>query len=147
MGFQDTKGQINWRVHFSSPIEKVYKALSTDEGRGQFWAEKTLEKDGYIQFEILNYPIYPAKIIAKEENKLFHIEYFGTDVQFQLLPTIDDNGTDLILTAITYNDEVKYEMTAGWVSVLMAMKAAVDFGVDLRNHNTNRVWEYGYLDN
>ena len=38
-------------------------------------------------------------------------------------------------------------MTAGWVSVLMAMKGAVDFEIDLRNHNPERVWENGYLDN
>ena len=38
-------------------------------------------------------------------------------------------------------------MIAGWVSVLMAMKAYVDHGVDLRNHNENRVWSNGYADN
>lgn len=147
MGFQDTKGKINWKVHFSSPIKKVYQALSTDAGRRQFWAENAFEKDGYIEFEILNYPKYLARIIAMEEDRFFHIEYFGTDVRFHLESTTDDNGTDLTLIATVPNDEVKYEMTAGWVSVLMAMKAAVDFGVDLRNHNIKRVWENGYLDN
>ena len=38
-------------------------------------------------------------------------------------------------------------MTAGWVSVLMAMKAALDYGVDLRNHDIERTWMKGYADN
>lgn len=147
MIFQDKPGQINWKVHFSSPIEKVYEALTTDEGRKTFWAENTLEKNGYIEFSILNYEKYRSKVLAKNGKDIFEIVYFGTQVKFQLRTTPDDNGTDLILTAITDNDDVKNEMTAGWVSVLLAMKAAVDFGVDLRNHNPDRVWENGFADN
>jgi len=146
MGFQETEGQINWKVHFSSHIEKVYEALTTDNGRKTFWAEETKEEEGIIEFTILNYPKYKSKILDKQPPKLFRIEYFGTDVTFKLQVT-SDNGTDLILTALTSNEDTKQEMTAGWVSVLMAMKAAIDFGVDLRNHNPHRVWENGYLDN
>jgi hypothetical protein len=39
------------------------------------------------------------------------------------------------------------EMIAGWVSVLMAMKAAVDHNIDLRNHDKSRAWRSGFLDN
>ena len=39
------------------------------------------------------------------------------------------------------------EVTAGWVSVLLAMKAAVDYGVDLRNHDETRTWSSGFADN
>jgi hypothetical protein len=147
MAFQDKAGEINWKVHFSSSIEKVYEALTTDDGRKTFWAEGTVEKNGYIEFSILNYPKYQSRIVAKNGRDLFRIEYFGTEVQFQLVTTKDDNGTDLILTAKTDNENVKNEMTAGWVSVLLAMKAAVDFGVDLRNHNPDRAWNNGFLDN
>ncbi len=43
--------------------------------------------------------------------------------------------------------EYRVEVIAGWVSVLMAHKAAVNFGVDLRNHNDARAWEQGYANN
>ena len=99
-----------------------------------------------MEFKILNYPKYKSRIIEKKPQKLFRIEYFGTDVTFELKET-EDNGTDLYLTSLTPNENSKNEMTAGWISVLMAMKAAVDFGIDLRNHNPERVWENGYLDN
>ena len=43
MAFQDKVGTIIWKVHFASPIEKVFKALTTDDGRKTFWAEETKE--------------------------------------------------------------------------------------------------------
>jgi len=39
------------------------------------------------------------------------------------------------------------EPCAGRVSVLLALKAAVDHGVDLRNHDRERTWVQGYADN
>ena len=146
MSFQENEGKIEWKVHFVSTIEKVYDALTTDKGRSKFWAEETKEENGYIEFRFLNYPTYKAKIFEYEPLKLFRLEYFGTDVTFELRKT-DDGGTDLILNALTTNEKEKQEMTAGWVSVLMAMKGAVDFGIDLRNHNPERVWGNGFLDN
>ncbi len=146
MSFQEKENTIEWKVHFASSIEKVYEFLTTDVGRSKYWAEETKEENGFIEFTILNYPKYKSKIIEKLSQKLFRLEYFGTDVTFELSKT-EDNGTDLHLIALTPNENVKNEMTAGWVSVLMAMKGAIDFGIDLRNHNPERVWENGYLDN
>jgi hypothetical protein len=31
--------------------------------------------------------------------------------------------------------------------MIMALKAAVDFGVDLRAHDPERTWENGYVNN
>ena len=146
MSFQEKENIIEWKIHFDSPIGKVYDFLTSDTGRSKYWAEETKEENGFIEFTILNYPKYKSKIIEKKPQNLFRLEYFGTEVTFELIET-DENGTDLHLTAMTPNESVKNEMTAGWVSVLMAMKGAVDFGVDLRNHNSERVWENGYLDN
>jgi hypothetical protein len=52
-------------------------------------------------------------------------------------------GTDLTLVA----DGDDAETRAGWVSVLLALKAASDFGVDVRNHDARRTWSQGYCDN
>lgn len=146
MAFQEKENTIEWKVHFTSPIEQVFEFLTTDNGRSKFWAEETKEENGFIEFTILNYPKYKAEIFEIKANELFKLEYFGTEVTFELSKT-EDNGTDLYLRATTPTESVKNEMAAGWVSVLMAMKGAVDFGIDLRNHNPERVWENGYLDN
>ena len=144
--FQPIKGQIIWKVHFSSAIEQVYTALTTDKGRKTYWAEATKEKDGFIEFTFFNYPIIKSKIIAQKPPELFKIEYFETEVTFKLAATADGE-TDLTLINIVPDEALKQEVTAGWVSVLLAMKAAVDFGIDLRNHHPERTWDNGYLDN
>ncbi|MEO1450852.1 MAG: SRPBCC domain-containing protein [Bacteroidota bacterium] len=146
MPFQEKPGVLEWKVHFASPIEKVFEALTTDKGRGTFWAEKTQETNGWIEFNILHYPPYQAEILEITPPQTFRLVYFGTDTTFSLIQTADQ-GTDLHLKALIPNEPLKQEMAAGWASVLMAMKAAVDFGVDLRNHHPDRVWEKGYLDN
>ena len=133
-------------MHFASPIEKVYAYLTTDHERSKFWAEKTKEQNGIIEFTFLNYPTHKAEILIHKAPRLFRLIYFGTDTTFELKST-RDQGTDLALTALTPNEKIKWEMTAGWVSVLMAMKAAVDYGIDLRNHHPHRSWQDGYADN
>ena len=76
----------------------------------------------------------------------FAVEYFGSVTTFEL--TQDGRGgTDLTLTAAGVPPADRVEMTAGWVSVLLALKAAVDSGVDLRNHDPARTWDQGFADN
>ena len=58
MSFQEKENTIEWKVHFASPIERVYEFLTTDKGRSKFWAEETREENGFIEFTILNYLNY-----------------------------------------------------------------------------------------
>ena len=74
MTFQSTPNTIKWKTHFSSPIEKVYEALTTDQGRASFWAEEAKEENGFITFTILNYPKYKSKILDAKPPTLFRLE-------------------------------------------------------------------------
>jgi hypothetical protein len=56
-------------------------------------------------------------------------------------------GTGLTLTDTGVSPLDRTEVIAGWVSVLMALKAAVDFGVDLRTHDPMRNWDSGFVEN
>lgn len=146
MSFQSEKGTIRWKMHFALPREKVFAALATDAGRARYWAESAPEVNGSVTFHILNYEPFSGRILKKRMPSLFALEYFGTVVEFSLQ---DDGmgGTDLSLVATQVDESIRMEMVAGWVSVLMAMKAAVDHGVDLRNHDASRSWGDGYADN
>ena len=146
MSFQDQKNTIRWKMHFNASPEKVYEALTTDSGRAGYWAESAPEKDGVITFHILNYEPYSSKILKKEPPVLFTLEYFGTITEFKL-KSDGKSGTDLSLEATQVDESYRMEMVAGWVSVLMAMKAWVDHSVDLRNHDPDRGWGQGYADN
>ena len=146
MAFQSESGTIRWKMHFRSPPAKVYDALTTDSGRAGYWAESAPEHKDRITFHILNYEPFTGRILHREAPRSFVLEYFGTVVKFKL----DDDGrggTDLSLLATEVDESIRMEMTAGWVSVLMSMKAAVDHGVDLRNHDPTRSWHQGFADN
>ena len=146
MAFQGEPGVIRWRMHFISSPAEVFAALGTDAGRATYWAESASEVDVVITFHILNYEPFAGRILKREEPAFFAVEYFGTVVEFSL-SSDGAGGTDLSLTATHVDEAIRWEMTAGWVSVLMAMKAAVDHGVDLRNHDSSRSWGDGYADN
>ncbi len=64
-----------------------------------------------------------------------------------MLESDGKGGTDLSLLAENVDESVRMEMASGWVSVLMAMKGALDFGIDLRNHDPERTWPRGFADN
>ncbi len=146
MSFQAEKNTIRWKMHFNSPPEKVYDALATDSGRAGYWAESAPERDGEITFHILNYDPYSGKVLEKVRPSLFKLKYFGTVTEFRL-ESDKKGGTDLTLEATRVDESYRIEMVAGWVSVLMAMKAWVDHSVDLRNHDPDRGWAQGYADN
>lgn len=138
---------IRWRLHLSSPPEKVYAMLATDEGRSKFFAKSAVERDGVIDFQFPNAMIWASRIIDRQPNRRFQIEYFGGSLTTFILEDDGLGGTDLTLTDEHVPPEDHAETYAGWVSVLMALKAACDFGIDLRNHDPHRTWSEGYADN
>ncbi|MEO1035173.1 MAG: SRPBCC domain-containing protein [Pseudomonadota bacterium] len=144
--FQSDSDRICWKVHFASSPESVFDALATDAGRASFWAESAPEKNGRVTFHFTDHPPVVGQIVAKTRPTQFVIKYFGAVVEFSLL---DDGsgGTDLTLISTGVPADERVEVIAGWASVLLAMKAAVDHGVDLRNHDASRSWQQGYVDN
>ncbi|MEX2647253.1 MAG: SRPBCC domain-containing protein [Gaiellaceae bacterium] len=139
--------QIRWRVHLASSPEAVYELLTTDEGRAQFWAESAVERDGAIEFAFVNGTTWRGRVLSAEPPRRYAVEYFGgSRAAFELEPD-GDGGTDLTLVETGVPEEWEGENRAGWVNVLLELKAAADFGVDLRNHDPQRSWSQGYCDN
>ena len=137
---------IHWKLHLKSSPEKVFAFLSTDEGRTRFWAESTTEKEGFIHFKFMNGLEYRGRKLVAQSPYRFEVDYFQTRVEFQLAGD-NTGGTDLSLCNYQVPPHEYEEVRAGWLSVLLALKAAVDFGVDLRNHDRTRTWDQGYVDN
>jgi hypothetical protein len=133
---------IRWRLHLASPPNDVHVLLSTDEGRARFWAESAVEQDGVIGFRFPNGYVHEARVVASEPGVRFEVDYFGAPARFELEPD-GSGGTDLTLT----HDHDHPDTRPGWISVLMALKAAADFGVDLRSHDPGRTWDQGFVDN
>lgn len=144
--FQPDPDIIRWRMYFRSKPDAVYQALATADGRSRFWAESAHEQDAVIHFIVPGGLESRGRILEAVPDRCFTAEYFGWTVRFDLRPDAA-GGTDLEMTCRNVPAADRVEVIAGWVSVLMAMKAAVDFGVDLRNHDPGRTWWQGYADN
>jgi hypothetical protein len=147
MTFHKDPNVIRWRLHLKSRPELVYQTLSTDIGRASFWAESAVEQDGIIHFVFPNKLTWDGRILEAIPHRKYTVQYYGNTVSTFLLEDDGQDGTDLTLIDKGVSVADRTEVIAGWVSVLMALKAAVDFGVDLRVHDTERNWDHGYVDN
>ena len=147
MSFQTEPTMICWRLHLRSPIAKVYQALSTDNGRASFWAESAIEENGVIHFVFPNGVTWAGRIIHALPPRQYVVRYYGSSIATFALAEDGQGGTDLTLTDSGVPVQQRTEVIAGWVSVLMALKAAVDFGVDLRAHDADRHWDSGSVEN
>lgn len=144
--FQDEPGVLRWRLHFRSSPAKVFDALATDGGRAGYWAESARQREARSPSISSTTPLFSGRILDCIAPRRFSVEYFRTHATFELTPD-GQGGTDLLLLATQLDESIRMEMAAGWVSVPMAMKAFVDHGVDLRNHDADRAWAQGYADN
>ena len=100
-----------------------------------------------IHFVFPNGAEWKGRILEKNPPHRFRVEYYGGSITtFELSPD-GSGGTNLTLTDAGISAEDRTEVIAGWVSVLMALKASVDFGTDLRNHDPERTWDEGYVEN
>jgi uncharacterized protein YndB with AHSA1/START domain len=138
-------GPIRWKLHVPAPPEKVFATLNSDAGRASFWAESAREIDGVIHFEFVNGMSNRSRILERKDGSVFVIDYFGGEARFELAPD-GKGGTDVTLTHRDVPLEDWNEVHAGWLNVLFPLKAWVAFGIDLRNHDRERLWDHGFVD-
>lgn len=136
---------IRWRLHLASEPASVYAALDDPAARSSFWAEEAPEEDGTIRFRFANGVTTESRILVRSSPSTWSIEYFATTVVFELAPD-GAGGTDLTMTCRGFDESDRPELMAGWLNVLLPLKAWVDHGVDLHNHDPLRTWDQGYAD-
>lgn len=142
---------IRWRVHLRSAPGEVHRMLATPGGRARFWAESAEEMveaggDRVVRFRFSGGVELESRVLESSPSSRFRLSYFGGSVvTFDLEPD-GAGGTDLTLTEVGAPPAEHAQNRAGWVSVLLALKAAVDFGIDLRSHDPGRTWDDGFVD-
>ncbi|TDW21295.1 hypothetical protein [Kribbella kalugense] len=126
---------MEWRVFCASGPSDVYRAVSTSLGRERFWAGSAPESDGVISFVLADGRAAKCSIEQAVPGERYQLGYFGRTLTFTLTAG-EAGGTDLTLSSDEPAD------CAEVVSLLLRLKASVDFGVDLRNHDTTRTTAY-----
>jgi uncharacterized protein YndB with AHSA1/START domain len=140
------KRDIRWRVHLSVPPAQVYGYIGTDAGRARWWVERSHETDGLIELDFADGQSLIAPILARRPPALYALRWFdGAELRFELRPD-SDGGTDLDLSEFDVGDARWSSAHAGWVASLLALKAACEHRIDLRNHDPARGWDAGYVD-
>jgi uncharacterized protein YndB with AHSA1/START domain len=137
--------KVQWRIHCKSGPERLFELLSTDAGRRLFWAEESRSSGSGFSLRFPDGTEERCLLVSAEPPHRFAFRYFGSEVEILLQPD-GSGGTDLTLTNIGVPQEDYDEVNAGWLSVLLPLKAAADFGVDLRNHDPRRTWRELYVD-
>lgn len=138
MNFQADHGSIYWKIHLRSSAKKAYNLLATDAGRVRFWAESAIEENGVIHFQFPNGIEWQGQIMIAEPCSRYEVEYIGNSLVSFNLKSDGHGGTDLSMIDMGVTEADRAEVTASWVSVLLALKAAADFQIDLRNHDPLR---------
>ncbi|MBC6983135.1 hypothetical protein [Caulobacter sp. 17J80-11] len=135
---------IVWRVALASPPERVFALLDTDEGRQRFWAARSAATaDGFV-LTFADGREARVEVLERRAPTRLVLRYFGAEVELELdaadpgcVLELRDHGRELL----DWRDR-----HAGWVSWLLTLKAAVDFGVDLRNGAPHRSWDQRFVD-
>ncbi|GAA1711963.1 hypothetical protein ACFTSF_32695 [Kribbella sp. NPDC056951] len=123
-----------WKLHFKSGPSDVYRALSTPGGRSRYWADAP-ETDGTITFTFPDGSTTEARIEEAVQDRRYRFTWYDDRVLTFTLDVDEVGGTDLTVTGPDGPLDI---------SMLLRLKAWVDFGVDLRNHDGTR--RTGYLD-
>ncbi len=139
-------GTIRWRLHLASPPGTVFDFLATDEGRARFWAESAVESGGVIAFRFADGTSWSSPVVRAERPRLYELDYLAGSRATFLLEPDGGGGTLLTLTERDLPEAERDDNRAGWVSLLLTLKAAVDFGADLRNRDPRRGWKAGFVD-
>ncbi len=138
-------GPIRWRLHLPVAADTVFEALASDAGRAAFWAETAVERAGTIHFRFANGETADCRVLEARPPEVFALEYFGGIARFELAAD-GRGGTDLVLTHTGVPADDWIETHAGWLNVLLPLKAWLVGAVDLRNHDRRRSWDRGYAD-
>ncbi|HEX9412846.1 MAG TPA: SRPBCC domain-containing protein [Ktedonobacterales bacterium] len=142
---------IHASVKLAASRDRVWQAITTPSGITSWWAERAEIQPmdgGLLRLLFPNRRTLDSKVVQCRPSQMMSFVYFGgTRAQFEV-HTATPGGTSLTVTDRGFSSQEDYaETLAHWTSVLLALKAYIDFGVDLRNHTPVFNWEQGYVDN
>jgi GNAT superfamily N-acetyltransferase/uncharacterized protein YndB with AHSA1/START domain len=139
-------GVLRWRVVLPAPRHEVFELLATDRGRERFWAERsTTGADAVVHLTFPGGATGTLELLEQVPDERLETRYFGTPTSFAL-EALAATRTVVTVTARDVPPDDVVDLAAGWVSVLLNLKAVVQAGTDLRNHDPAFTWSAGFVD-
>lgn len=146
MGLVVSPGVLRWRVILPASREQVFDVLMTDAGRCRFWAESSNQRGDRVDLRFADGTGTVLEVRSVLRPATIEVRYFGTPTTFAL-QALTPASTLLEVTADDVDPADQIEVAAGWVSVLLCLKAYLMAGIDLRNHAAPHSWRHGFVDN
>ena len=123
----------------------MFELLDTDEGRERFWAVRSHAAGDGFDLEFPQGLNGRVEVIDRQAPRRMAIRYFGSEAVFELARR-EDGGCLFQVTCRCDDPKAWLEFYPGWVSWLLVLKGAADFGIDLRNGSPERAWDQRYVD-
>jgi hypothetical protein len=136
---------IVWRVSLRSSADEVFSLLDTDAGRERHWARRSQSTPDGFDLEFAGGLTEHVTVLEREPPARLRIRYFGSEADLVLTP-FDEGGCVLEVTCRCDDGGEWMEFFPGWVSWLLVLKAAADYGIDLRGGSPGRGWNELYVD-
>lgn len=140
----ENRREVCWRIHCVRPPHEVFEALTDPEQQQRYWCERATATASGYRFEFIDGTVADCEIVGRRTGEWLILRYFQSRVEIRLEAAA--SGTDLTLTATDIPGPDWLEVYAGWINVLLPLKAWVDFGIDLRNHDPARTWRERFVD-
>jgi hypothetical protein len=140
----DAPTSITWRVCLPANPDRVLTAwLDPADQEGFLCRTSELAPGGFhLTFPNGEATRLSVRQIVSPSRLIF--SYFDAVVDITLQPR--GHETELTLVTTGYAPSACLDVTAGWVSVLWALKALLTTGRDLRTHHPSHTWNERYVD-
>jgi uncharacterized protein YndB with AHSA1/START domain len=141
----DRTPPIVWRLRLAAAPDRVFAAWLSAGDHERFWCERSeMMPDGNFRQHFIDGTVATCAIEEWKAPDYIRMRYFDSQVEIHLARRGD--GTDLTLIALGVERHHWNDVHAGWLNVLLPLKAWIDFDVDLRNHDPFRTWAQRYVD-
>lgn len=123
MSFNPDPNLIRWRIHLTAAPALVCQALATPAGRKRLAAQQPADRQ---------LPALPAIRITEETTRadglhyLLGIDYGHGNSAICEISAASEGGSTLTLSNIDVPAAQRPEVIASWITLLLALKAAVD---------------------
>jgi len=137
---------LRCRVRLRSDRETVWWYLDSPEGRAAFWAQAADERDNAIHFAFAGGDSLEAPILERRPPECLALRYFGGSPVRITLDPWPGGGTCLTVTEPDPPAAEREDQARGWIAWALMLKAAADYGIDLRNQDPQAGWREGFAD-
>lgn len=137
---------VSWRMRLASPPAQVCELLADEAGRPHVGSSIEIEAGTDLAAILSRGAIVEGAALDREPPYRFTVR--DVDGGVTTCDIADDavGGSELVLTDVGIAGEDRTDVLAAWVAALSAIKATVDFTLDLHARGQLRNWFPGYAE-